>query len=80
MANIRPIGIRTVHTYSDILIFVAFLVNAIYILQQNSAPAHRARATIDLLEKETLPTSTVAPHSLDLNPVDYSVRGILREN
>jgi len=51
-----------------------------YIFQQDSAPAHRARATVELLEKETpefIPPQLWPPNSPGLNPVDYSVWGIL---
>ena len=42
--------------------------------QQDSAPAHRARETIELLTMETpefIPPTLWPPNSPDLNPVDY---------
>jgi len=44
--------------------------------------AHRARATIDLIQKETpefIPSQLWPPKFADLNPVDYSMWGILQE-
>jgi len=52
------------------------------IFQQDSAPAHRAKETVDLRSTETpafiLPTLW-PPNSLDLNPVDYKVWSVLQE-
>lgn len=53
-----------------------------FIFQQDSAPAHRANATIELLKKDTpdfIPPDLWPPNSPDLNPVDYSIWGILQE-
>jgi len=53
-----------------------------YIFQQDSAPAHRARATVEFLEKETpqfISTLLWPPNSPDLNMVDYSIWSILQE-
>ena len=53
-----------------------------YIFQQDSAPAHRARATVEFLERETpqfISPLPWPPNSPDLNPVDYSVWSILQE-
>ena len=53
-----------------------------YVFQQDSAPAHRARNTVQLLQQET-PESIAPdlwpPNSPDLNPVDYRVRGLMQE-
>jgi len=53
-----------------------------YTFQQDSAPAYRARETIDLLAKETpdfiLPTLW-PPNSPDLNPVDYKIWSVMQE-
>jgi len=46
-----------------------------FTFQQDSAPVHRARPTVELLEKEVpdfIP-SLSPPNSPDLNPVDESV-------
>jgi len=48
-----------------------------------SAPAHRARDTVALLRKETpdfIPPDLWPPNSPNLNPVDYCVWSILKEN
>ena len=47
-----------------------------FIFQQDSAPAHRAKKTIDLLSRETpdfISPQLWPPNSPDLNPVDYHV-------
>jgi len=52
----------------------------IFVFQQDGAPAHRARETVALLSQETpdfIPPSLWPPNSLDLNPVDYKVWGLL---
>lgn len=54
----------------------------IYTFQQDSAPAHRARETIELLQRETpdfITPDLWPPNSPDLNPVDYRIWGILQE-
>jgi len=54
-----------------------------YVFQQDSAPAHRARETVDLLTRETPdftpPCTPWSPNSLELNPVDYKVWSIMQE-
>jgi len=53
-----------------------------FVFQQDSAPAHRAAATVELLKKETtdfISPDLWPPNSPDLNPVDYSIWGILQE-
>jgi inhibitor of nuclear factor kappa-B kinase subunit alpha len=53
-----------------------------FIFQQDSAPAHRAYETIELLKRETpafISPSVWPPNSPDLNPVDYKVWGVLQE-
>jgi len=54
-----------------------------YIFQQDSAHAHRARATVEFLERETpqfISPLLWPPNSPDLNPVDYRMWSILQEN
>ena len=53
-----------------------------FILQQDSAPAHHARDTIKLLERDT--PAFIAPNqwpsnSLDLNPLDYKIWGEMQQ-
>jgi len=47
-----------------------------FVLQQDSAPAHRARETIKLLQRETpalISPDLWPPNSADLNPEDYKI-------
>ena len=62
--------------------FSQLLAQFWYIFQQDSAPAHRAWATVEFLERET--PRFISPllwplNSPDLNPVDYSVEHPARE-
>ena len=53
-----------------------------FVLQQDSAPAHRARETIKLLQRETLAFISPdlwPPNSPDLNPVDYKIWGVMQD-
>ncbi len=53
-----------------------------FIFQQDSAPAHRARDTVRLLEQATpafIPPDLWPPNSPDLNPVDYKIWGIMQQ-
>jgi len=47
-----------------------------FVFQQDSTPAHRARDTLAFLARETpqfIGPELLPPNSLDLNPVDYTV-------
>jgi hypothetical protein len=47
-----------------------------FIFQQDSAPAHRARETVEMLTRETpdlISPTLWPPNSPDLNPVDYKI-------
>jgi len=53
-----------------------------FVFQQDSAPSHRAKDTVALLEQETpdfIPPTLWPPNSPDLNLVDYSVWSVLQE-
>jgi len=53
-----------------------------FIFQQDSAPAHRARETIELLSRMTpdfIEPEMGPPNSPDLNPVDYSIWSVVEE-
>lgn len=53
-----------------------------FTFQQDSAPAHRAHLTVELLQRETpdfISPDLWPPNSPDLNPVDYSIWGILQD-
>lgn len=61
---------------------IRYISGDTFVLQQDSAPAHRARATVEFLTRETpefIPPELWPPNSPDLHPVDYSVWGILQE-
>ena len=52
-------------------------------LQQNGAPSHTARNTINFLHQENvtfIEPDMWPPNSPDLNPVDYAVWGALQQN
>jgi len=47
-----------------------------YVFQQDSAPAHPAHQTVELLQRETakfIAEDLWPPNSPDLNPVDYRI-------
>jgi len=53
-----------------------------FVFQQDSAPSHRAKDTVALLDQETpdfIPPAVWPSNSMDLNPVDYTVWGVLQE-
>ena len=53
-----------------------------YNFQQDSAPAHRARETVELLQRSTpgfISPLHWPPNSPDLNPVDYKIWSVLQE-
>jgi len=53
-----------------------------YVFQQDSAPAHCACDTVQLLQQETpelISPDLWPPNSPDLNPVDYRVCGLIQE-
>lgn len=52
-----------------------------FIFQQDSAPSHRAKETVELLSRETpdfIQPTLWPPNSPDLNPVDYKIWGLLQ--
>jgi len=67
MQNLRP----DMKQFSDYFTF-----------QQDSAPAHHAKETVDLLKRETpdlIPPSLWPSNSPDPNPVDYKIWGLLQQ-
>ena len=51
-----------------------------FVFQQNSAPAHRACDTVELLQRETadfISPELWPPNSPELNPTDYKIWGIM---
>ena len=59
------------------------MTSGLFTLQQDGAPAHRARETVQLLSKRTdarlMGPKIWPPNSFDLNPVDYGIWGLLQE-
>ena len=58
------------------------LFSEFYTFQQDSAPAHRAQETVQLLERATLDCISPfvwPPNSPDLNPIDYKIWGLMQE-
>ena len=56
--------------------------NDFFIFQQDSASAHRARETVELLKSETpdfISPLQWPPNSPDLNPVDYKIWSVMQE-
>jgi inhibitor of nuclear factor kappa-B kinase subunit alpha len=54
----------------------------VFVFQQDSAPAHRARDTIALLRRETpelIEPDLWPANSPDLNPVDYRIWGLMQD-
>jgi len=54
----------------------------IFVFQQDSAPAHRARETVQLLQQQTLEFISPdlwPPNSPDLNLVDYRIWGLIKQ-
>jgi len=54
-----------------------------FVFQQDSAPAHRARDTVQLLHQETpafISPDLWPPNSPDLNPVDYQIWGLMQQH
>jgi len=55
-------------------------ISEYFIFKQDSAPAHRAKETVDLLSTERpafIPSTLWPPNSPDLNLVDYKVWSVL---
>jgi len=53
-----------------------------FVLQQDSAQAHRAHETIMLLQRETptfISPDLWPPNSPDLNPVDYKIWAVMQD-
>jgi len=53
-----------------------------FVFQQDSAPSHRTKDTIALLDQETpdfIPLALWPPNSPDLNSVDYTVWSVLQD-
>jgi len=58
------------------------LLTDVFVFQQDSAPANRARETVQLLQQQTpgfISPDLWPPNSPDLNPVDYRIWGLMQE-
>ena len=83
---VEPEGKVNGQYYSDILQellpgILAFSDS--YIFQEDGAPAHRARETVELLGNETpdfIAPTRWQPNSPDLNPVDYIIWIVMWES
>ena len=61
---------------------IKHIAGDVFVFQQDSAPAHRARETIELLQRETpqfISPDLWPPNSPDLNPVDYTIWGVVQQ-
>jgi transposase len=74
--------------YRDVLLSeqllpgIRHIAGDVYVFQQDNAPAHRARETVELLRRETpqfIGPNLWPPNSPDLNPVDYRIWGLMQE-
>lgn len=73
--------------YRDVLLMQGLLpelreLSDYFIFQQDSAPAHRAKETVQLLADETpdfIPPTMWPPNSPDLNPVDYKIWSVMQD-
>jgi len=74
--------------YRDVLLFeqmipaIKQVAGDTFVFQQDSAQAHRACDTTQLLQRETpdfFGTDLWPPNSPDLNPVDYKIWGVMQQ-
>jgi len=88
IVNTRQIFFTKCKTFMETIILKEELlldtrnISKYSIFQQDSAPAYRAKETVDLLLTETpafIPPTLWPPNSPDLNPVDYKVWLLLQE-
>jgi inhibitor of nuclear factor kappa-B kinase subunit alpha len=72
---------RDVLLSQQLLPAIRALSGEFFIFQQDSAPAHRAYDTVEMLRLNTpafIPPTLWPPNSPDLNPVDYKIWGVLQ--
>ena len=73
---------RDVMLTQHLLPTMSHISGNMFIFQQDSAPAHRARETIELLSRDTpdfVGPEMWPPNSPDLNPVDYSIWSVVEQ-
>ena len=64
------------------LLAIRHVVGDNFVFQQDSAPAHQARDTVELQQRETadfISPELWPPNSPDLNPVDYKIWGFMQQ-
>lgn len=80
--KINGLYYRDVLLSQHLLPAIRALSGEFFIFQQDSAPAHRAHDTVEMLRHNTpafIPPTLWPPNSPDLNPVDYKIWGVLQE-
>jgi hypothetical protein len=73
---------RDVLLMQEMLPVIREISGEFFVFQQDGAPAHRARDTVKLLERETpafISPEMWPPNSPDLNPVDYRIWGMMQQ-
>jgi len=73
---------RDVMLRQQLLPVMCRIARSTFVFQQDSAPAHRAHDTVQLLQMETpefIGPDLWPPDSSDLNPMDYQVWGLMQE-
>ena len=81
-AKVNGVYYREVLLSQELLPAIRRIAGDFYTFQQDNAPAHRARETVQLLRAETpdFITPDMWPsNSPDLNPVDYRIWGVMQE-
>jgi len=78
----QPILPRSLTLLADAASYQAYCRWYMFVFQQENAPSHHAKDTIKLLQQEVLDfigPDLWPPNSLDLNPVDYKVCGVMQQ-
>ena len=73
---------REVLLLQELLPAVREMSGDFFVFQQDSAPAHRARDTLQLLQCDTpefIAPDLWPPNSPDLSPVDYKIWGTMQQ-
>jgi len=81
-ASSEPASVMEFGFYRDVLLMqkvlpaIRSIAGEMFLFQQDSAPAHRARDTVQFLRRETpqfISPGVWPANSPDLNPVDYHI-------
>ena len=73
---------REVFLSQELLPAIRKMSGDFFVFQQDSAPAHRARGTLQLPQRdnpEFIAPDLWPPNSPDLNPVDYKIWGMMQQ-